>query len=426
MQTITIDSNYLAINSQQSSTIDPWLPRIQNNDEYLELGLTFAPPSTNDNGDAAGDEFRPLSDLGAVRLADALRSNTRLLALNLSGNNIGDVGAEALAKALYGPTDSVVFDDYESRSALQSLDLSRNNIGDGGAYALAEALQHNTSLKSLDLSFNEISFRGVVKLLQRLDGNLTLERLNLAGNLENISRENMSELINYLGHIGFESHLEELRIQSKKHVEINKHSVENSISFFGGASEDDLWKLLQSIYGIPLNQHDSQPYRLSAKFKVKNHRLRVLTLPNSTTSPETENPITVRSHLAQVIQFNAFYHPILQLHTLLQRQPHATKYFDPKLPRHLQRDIHSGALIGLLPWSSVLDLIHKEKEVTGVSYKAMPHVLSFAGRECEWHVLWNVMRYRPDVFRYAGRGFGGTRDVKVSCDSCGSAGCVVL
>ena len=65
-------------------------------------------------------------------------------ALNLSNNNISDVGATDLAQALH------------HNSTLKELNLSRNNISDAGVTALAQALHHNSTLEKLHLFINNI------------------------------------------------------------------------------------------------------------------------------------------------------------------------------------------------------------------------------------------------------------------------------
>eukprot|EP00804_Cyclotella_cryptica_P009213 CCRYP_019216-RA/>CCRYP_019216-RA protein AED:0.05 eAED:0.05 QI:69/1/1/1/0/0/2/339/337 len=319
MQTITIDAHFLSVNSQSSSRADPWLPRIQNNDEYLQLGLTFAPREGNtgncdtscnnrdvvhaDGGDTTPNErenFTPLGDLGAIRLASALQCNTRLLSLNLSGNNIGKTGAAALAKALYRCVD-VNNQHYESRTSLQLLGLSSNQIGDDGARALGEALRYNTSLRSLDLSFNEISNNGVVELLTRgLNLNSSVKRLHLIGNVNFMSGKQTSELLQSITYVLLSGHscVETLEIHCyAKDATSNRGSKCND-SFFGGARDEDLWKLLLAIYGTSASRYTSEPYSgLPQKQKVKNHRLRTVTLPNSTetTLPKSKGSISTNT-----------------------------------------------------------------------------------------------------------------------------------
>ena len=92
-----------------------------------------------------------------------LRSNCLLQKLDLSYNNIGKTGVEALARELL------------SKSVLQNLNLACNNIGDDGAKALAIGLQNNTTLLKLDLSSNKIGDNGVSELIVVLQNTALLE-----------------------------------------------------------------------------------------------------------------------------------------------------------------------------------------------------------------------------------------------------------
>lgn len=70
-----------------------------------------------------------------------LAGNSQIRALNLSGNNIGDDGAEVLATML------------ERNTTLETLELNSNAIDLKGITAIAKALANNTSLKVLGLRF---------------------------------------------------------------------------------------------------------------------------------------------------------------------------------------------------------------------------------------------------------------------------------
>ena len=84
---------------------------------------------------------------------------------DLSKNDIGDTGAEALAQALH------------SNTKLERLDLSETNIGDDGVKALAQALCHNSSVKSLHLDNNPgISEQAVHCLIRALTVNTSITR----------------------------------------------------------------------------------------------------------------------------------------------------------------------------------------------------------------------------------------------------------
>lgn len=120
-----------------------------------------------------------LDDLDIERLTDALKTNLHLTELDLSGNDIGPYGAQALANT----------------TSLRSLELWRNGVGDDGATALAnnchltslnlsfnfvtetgaKALASNNRLRKLDLSFNKIRNEGA----NALATNTTLTELNI-------------------------------------------------------------------------------------------------------------------------------------------------------------------------------------------------------------------------------------------------------
>ena len=74
--------------------------------------------------------------------------NTTICRLDLSGNNISHVGAEALAEML------------AESNALRVLVLNGNNIGEMGVTAIAKTLRTNTSLTDLDLTLNSIGSNG--------------------------------------------------------------------------------------------------------------------------------------------------------------------------------------------------------------------------------------------------------------------------
>ena len=108
---------------------------------------------------------------GANSLSQALRVNTSLTSLHLHDNSIGDKGANFLSQAL------------RVNASLTFLDLSKNLIGDEGANSLSQALRVNTSLTFLDLSKNLIGDEGANSLSQALRVNTSLTFLDLSGNL---------------------------------------------------------------------------------------------------------------------------------------------------------------------------------------------------------------------------------------------------
>jgi Ran GTPase-activating protein (RanGAP) involved in mRNA processing and transport len=82
--------------------------------------------------------------------------------LSLSHNQIGDKGAQALARAF-------------QNSNLTKLYLNDNQIGDKGARAFAKALRKNTVLKEFYLSTNPIGDVGARSFTRALRKNFYLE-----------------------------------------------------------------------------------------------------------------------------------------------------------------------------------------------------------------------------------------------------------
>jgi Leucine Rich repeat/Leucine rich repeat len=93
--------------------------------------------------------------------AEILSKNTTLTMLSLGSNQIGDAGAQALSK----------------NTTLTTLNLEWNQIGDAGA----QALPKNTTLTTLDLSGNEIGDAGAKALLKALS-KMSLKSLDLSRN----------------------------------------------------------------------------------------------------------------------------------------------------------------------------------------------------------------------------------------------------
>ncbi|WP_375358583.1 hypothetical protein [Candidatus Tisiphia endosymbiont of Neophilaenus lineatus] len=89
--------------------------------------------------------------------------------LNLSSNNLGDVGAELVAGII-------------QNSKLKILKLSNNQIGSEGMGALSSAFDHNETVTDLDLSNNNLGDKGAEKVATLLANNSTITDLNLDNN----------------------------------------------------------------------------------------------------------------------------------------------------------------------------------------------------------------------------------------------------
>ncbi|XP_051763942.1 NACHT, LRR and PYD domains-containing protein 12-like isoform X31 [Ctenopharyngodon idella] len=132
---------------------------------------------------------------GCAALASALRSNSHLRELNLSGNIIGDGGLTLLSDGLKDP-----------HCKLEKLRLEDCNITAEGCAALASALRSNSHLRELDLTDNIIGGGGLTLLSDGLkDPHCKLEKLRLEDC--NITAEGCAALASALRS---NSHLREL------------------------------------------------------------------------------------------------------------------------------------------------------------------------------------------------------------------------
>ncbi|CAF3426633.1 unnamed protein product [Rotaria socialis] len=99
-----------------------------------------------------------ITSKGVSILAKSLINNSTLQSLDLSFNQIYDVGVFELTQAL----------SVNQKSSLRFLYLSKNGIANDGASYLSEMLKTNRSLKELWLSNNEVGDEGVKKLANAL------------------------------------------------------------------------------------------------------------------------------------------------------------------------------------------------------------------------------------------------------------------
>ncbi|XP_006145675.1 leucine-rich repeat-containing protein 45 isoform X1 [Tupaia chinensis] len=141
-----------------------------------------------------------LSEDGAALLLHGLCANSVLRLLDLKGNNLRAVGAEALGKLLrqnraiqsltlewnslgtWEEAFATFCGGLAANSTLQQLDLRNNQISHKGAEALALALKGNAALQQLDLRWNNVGLLGGRALVSSLPSSRTLWRLELAGN----------------------------------------------------------------------------------------------------------------------------------------------------------------------------------------------------------------------------------------------------
>lgn len=129
---------------------------------------------------------RKISEEDAVKLAQAISSNSWLEELYLSGHQLGDKGLQAFADCLkrnrslrhicigndtFGDEGVKVISQGiagNPDSALEVWDLEYKSVSENGAIAIANILTKNESLKELSLSRNAIGDEGVEALMVAL------------------------------------------------------------------------------------------------------------------------------------------------------------------------------------------------------------------------------------------------------------------
>jgi len=135
-------------------------------------------------GDTIGLRGMTQNNLPQVMFLLQRMDSDSLSHLNLSGNEIGDQGAQALAGVLENKTNltDLHLSDNEIGSnsisylikgllflrELRELNLSHNSIGNIGAYDLAQVLDNKPNLQGLYLEHNQIGPIGLKALARAL------------------------------------------------------------------------------------------------------------------------------------------------------------------------------------------------------------------------------------------------------------------
>jgi Leucine-rich repeat (LRR) protein len=111
-----------------------------------ELLVSLRQDNTRMSVTSADCSYGTLNDDGVEALVSELtRSSNGVVALYLAGNQIGDRGATAFARYLRSPT------------TLRTLDVSDNQITDVGANALLDAVTWNSSVLNIFIGGNAVS-----------------------------------------------------------------------------------------------------------------------------------------------------------------------------------------------------------------------------------------------------------------------------
>ena len=113
---------------------------------------------------------QPEDKLDVTSLIQALRTNTTLTNLQLSGNNVHDDDMEPLADIL-----------AHHNTTLKGLGLTANNIGSAGLRSFATRLADMRGLRFLDVQRNHFDVDAKEEIIAALQNNMELERLDLDG-----------------------------------------------------------------------------------------------------------------------------------------------------------------------------------------------------------------------------------------------------
>ena len=127
-----------------------------------------------------------ISFQGIKALEECLGLSKTIKELNLSGNNIGDEGAEIVINALTN----------KKRQSIHVLSLSNNKITSKGCIAICNFVKKCMSLEELQLSNNEIDNDGASELIKVLKDRKNFSNIDVDNN--RISGEVLTNLFNIL------------------------------------------------------------------------------------------------------------------------------------------------------------------------------------------------------------------------------------
>ncbi|CAD5111811.1 DgyrCDS1082 [Dimorphilus gyrociliatus] len=107
---------------------------------------------------------------GSRLVSRMLVDNSNLVSLNLEDNGLTDADAEMLCESI------------TEHAVLRHLNLSRNEFGSPSGYVFKKVLAENEVLQELHLRWNKIRMPGAFKLAQGMQDNVTLKILDLSWN----------------------------------------------------------------------------------------------------------------------------------------------------------------------------------------------------------------------------------------------------
>jgi len=114
---------------------------------------------------------------GTKHITEAIQVNKTLKQLDLSINKIADEGTNFIS-------DALIF--------LQHLNISHNNITDIGIKVIAEAIQINSTINNINVSKNHISTEGLLYFMEAVKNNCTLQVVDVTRN--NVTRSGFTSI----------------------------------------------------------------------------------------------------------------------------------------------------------------------------------------------------------------------------------------
>ena len=142
--------------------------------------------------------YNNIANIGTVSISECLKNNNTLRELNISHNTISNNGITYIVKGLQTNTTlqkldvsnnnlsdyaALVFSDYlKDKNTIQELNISHNKISNNGIISIAKGMQANFTLKLLDISHNKVTNDGVRAISECLKSNNTLQELNMSHN----------------------------------------------------------------------------------------------------------------------------------------------------------------------------------------------------------------------------------------------------
>nr|CAB3263520.1 leucine-rich repeat-containing protein 45-like [Phallusia mammillata] len=151
-----------------------------------------------------------LSEECTKQLLSGLAKNTVVKELDLRGNNLRRMGAEALgnflknnhtieslalewnALGIWEVSFAAFCDGLAANTSLQKLDLRNNQIDHAAAQELALAIRNNSTLRKLDLGWNNAGLVGGRALADALQKNRSVNEIRITGN--NIPKDIVSAI----------------------------------------------------------------------------------------------------------------------------------------------------------------------------------------------------------------------------------------